>query len=75
MKRLDRTVENLQQFVLAELATDGAIDGILTICNRLLETTNLKRHTFHTTGSQRLLVKGRFTQRQFESLLKKYISK
>ena len=47
---LARQEDHLKAFVLAELGTEGAIDGC-----------------------QRLVIKGRYTGKQFESLLKKYI--
>jgi len=47
---LHRQLEHLQSFVLAEMGTDGSIDG-----------------------NQRLVIKGRYTPKQVENLLKKYI--
>jgi len=49
-KLLRRTQDHLRDFLLAELGTEGSIDG-----------------------SQRLILKGRYTPKQLESLLKKYI--
>jgi len=49
--QMHRQQQHVQSFVLAELGTEGAIDG-----------------------NQRLVVKGRYAVKQFESLLKKYIA-
>jgi len=49
-KVMHRQPEHLMAFVLAELGTDGSVDG-----------------------SKRLILKGRYVQKQIESILKKYI--
>jgi len=49
-KVMHRLTEHLMTFVLAELGTEGSVDG-----------------------SKRLILKGRYVQKQMESILKKYI--
>jgi len=49
-KVMHRQTEHLMAFVLAELGTEGSVDG-----------------------SKRLILKGRYVQKQIESILKKYI--
>jgi translation initiation factor 2 subunit 2 len=47
---LRRSQEHVYAYIMAELGTEGAVDG-----------------------TQRLLIRGRFTQKQIESLLRRYV--